>query len=313
MKYITIEDTDLKISELVFGTARAGLSWDGEEGYKLLDRFISSGANTIDTAHVYSDWVPGEKSRSERFIGDWLKNTTHKREDIILITKCGHPDKAAMHISRMTKKDIIEDLEGSLQKLGVDYIDIYLYHRDDITQSVADYIELMEQFVGDGKIRYYGCSNWSTERMKEADKYCKSKGYRGFVMNQCLYNIASDFMKPFPDETMETVDNTMLEYHKNNSSNLLVPYMALCNGFFSKLKSGDNIDASPYNTEKCIELSKKIDILSEKYSASITQILLGFILNRETRFGSLFSVSSMTQLEDILKVSTIQFDPKDFL
>ncbi len=313
MKYITIKDTDLKISQLVFGTARAGLSWDGENGYKLLDRFIDSGANTIDTAHVYSDWVAGEKSRSERFIGDWLKTTAHKRENIVLISKCGHPDKKAMHISRMNKKDIVEDLEGSLQKLGVDYIDIYLYHRDDTTQSVESYIELMEQFVADGKIRYYGCSNWSTERMREADEYCKSKGYRGFVMNQCLYNMASNNMKPFPDETMITVDKAMLEYHKNNTSNLLVPYMALCNGFFSKLKSGVDVSDSPYNTEKCIEISKRIDVLCEKYNASITQVLLGFILNQETKFGSLFSVSSIEQLEDVLKISDIKFDTKDFI
>ena len=81
-----------------------------------------------------------------------------------------------MNISRMSKEDMEYDLNLSLKALRIDYIDIYFYHRDDLSQPVSDLIEVMEYFVKQGKIRYYGCSNWTTERMIEADNYCKEKG-----------------------------------------------------------------------------------------------------------------------------------------
>ena len=311
MKYIQIKDTDLKISSLILGTVNAGLDWDGKEGYELFNKYVASGGNTIDIARVYSNWIKPEMNRAERFVGDWLKNTSTKREDIVLITKGGHPELDTMTISRISKKEMTEDLDGSLQKLGVDYIDIYFYHRDDLAQPVSDLIELMESFVNEGKIRYYACSNWTTTRMTQAEEYCKSKGYRGFVANQALYSMGSSNMNPFPDLTMVTVDDMMLEYH-SQGSNLLMPYMALCSGFFHLLNAGQDITLSPYNTPKNIEVAKKIDQLCEKYQASISQILLGFVLNQKFDICPLFSANNMVQLDDTLHVMNIQFDSKDF-
>ena len=94
----------------------------------------------------------------------------------------------------------------------------------------------MEEFRRNGKIRYYGCSNWTTARMKEADAYCKSKGYRGFVANQDMYNIGVKYMNPFSDPTMVVCDEEMLQYHRE-SDNLLMPYMGVCSGFFHKLRA----------------------------------------------------------------------------
>lgn len=312
MKYIQIKDTDLKISALILGTVNAGLNWDGKEGYEIFDRFIVAGGNTIDIARIYSDWVKPEINRAERFVGEWLKNTKYKREDIILITKGGHPELDTMTTSRMSKKEMTEDLNASLQKLGVEYIDIYFYHRDDLNQPVSDLIELMESFIKEGKIRYYACSNWTIERIQQADEYCKFKGYRGFIANQALYNMASDTMKPFPDLTMVAVAQTMLKYHAH-STNLLMPYMVLCSGFFHELKNGGDVTDSPYYTSENLELSIKIDNLCEKYNASISQILLGFCLNQKINIVPLFSANNMKQLEDILQVMNIQFDHKDFL
>lgn len=86
----------------------------------------------------------------------------------------------------MTPEDMRHDLELSLKALRTDTIDIYFYHRDNLRQNVEDEIETMETFRREGKIRYYGCSNWTTERIKEADAYCKKMNYRGFVADQAL-------------------------------------------------------------------------------------------------------------------------------
>ena len=98
-----------------------------------------------------------------------------------------------MHANRTTPEDMRKDLELSLQTLRTDYIDLYFFHRDNEALPAGELIEVMEEFVKEGKIRYYGCSNWSTARMREADEYCRLHGYRGFAANQALYNAGRDF------------------------------------------------------------------------------------------------------------------------
>ena len=182
-----------------------------------------------------------------------------------------------------------------------------------MSQPVSDLIEVMESFVKQGKIRYYGCSNWTTERMIEADNYCKEKGYRGFVANQMLFNIASDNMKPFPDETMVTMDKEMIKYHKN-SNNLAMPYFGLCSVFFQKLetKGKEAVIDSPYFTEGNLERGEKIKALEEKYNCTTSQILLGYILNQDFEALPLAGASKIEQLEDFMKTIHINFDKGDF-
>lgn len=310
MKLVNIKDTDLKISSLIFGTVNAGLSWDGPKGFRMLDQFIDAGGNCVDTASVYSNWAGSELNRAERFIGDWLYHRG-RREQVILITKGGHPNLNTMNISRMSKQEMEKDLNNSLSKMRTDYIDIYFYHRDDLLIPVSELIEQMESFVKDGKIRYYACSNWTTSRMQEAQKYAELHGYRGFVASQNLYNIASSYMKSLADSTMVTVNNAMLRFYKN-SNIVLMPYMALCNGFFSKLKQNIDLSQSPYYTPQILELSKKIDTLCKKYNATISQILLGYCLSSDIPMCPLFSISDEKQLNDILNSVNIAFDARDF-
>ena len=209
IKRIRIPETDIEMFPFGLGTTGAGLVWDGADADRLFDAFLDNGGSLIDTAHVYSDWVKPEKARSERVIGDWLERSG-KRNRVVLVTKGGHPDMTVdnpdTHISRMTKADMVSDLEDSLKKLRTDHIDIYFYHRDDLNQSVEELIETMEEFRREGKIRYYGCSNWTTARIKEADAYCRKKGYRGFAANQCLLNLGYKYMNPLEDDTLVYVD-----------------------------------------------------------------------------------------------------------
>ena len=186
MDRIKIKDTDLELSRLGLGCVKAGVKWAGQEAFDLFDAFLDMGGNVYDTARVYSDWIPSERGRSERVLGQWLAHSG-KRHDIVLVSKGGHPDMTGpdpdMHKSRVSERCLKYDLEESLRVLGTDYIDIYFYHRDKEEVPVSELIDIMEDFKKQGKIRYYACSNWTTTRMKEADAYAVSKGYRGFVAN----------------------------------------------------------------------------------------------------------------------------------
>ena len=175
MNNILIPNTELSVSPFGLGTVDAGLLWDGADADRVFETYLELGGNLLDSAHVYSDWVPPEIARSERVIGDWLARSG-KRDKIVLITKGGHPDMTGenpdTHMNRMHREDMVKDLDESLKQLRTDYIDLYFYHRDDVTIPAEETIEVMQDFVKQGKIRYYGCSNWSTERMMAADKYC---------------------------------------------------------------------------------------------------------------------------------------------
>lgn len=154
MDGIVIPNTGLSVSQIGLGTVGAGIDWDGADADRIFDTYLDLGGNVIDSAHVYSDWIPPEIARSERVVGDWLQRSG-KRKEIVLITKGGHPDMLGehpdTHISRMRKSDMVSDLEASLRQLRTDYIDIYFYHRDDIKQPVEQLVDVMQGLLRRGR------------------------------------------------------------------------------------------------------------------------------------------------------------------
>ncbi|MDR1001525.1 MAG: aldo/keto reductase [Clostridiales bacterium] len=312
-KYLKINNSDLTVCRIGFGTSQAGLPWDGAAARGILDGYIGLGGNLIDTARIYSDWVPPEIGRSERVLGDWIRHRG-KHSDIILLTKCGHPRLNSMHTSRMSREEIESDLEKSLKSLCVECIDIFCYHRDGINRPVEYLIETMENFVRAGKIRYYGCSNWSAARMAEADAYCKQAGYRGFIINEALFNYGTKYMKPHSDDTLAVADDSMLKYHARTHDNVLVPYTSLCGGFFHTLdsKGEEAVKDSPYYTTGNLERYKKLKIIAKRHSTGFTQALLGFVLTKKTAMIPLMSSGSVKHIEYAMDTLNIDFCADEF-
>lgn len=316
-KRIRISNTDIEIFPLGLGTVNAGLRFDGAEADRIFGTFLENGGTLIDTAHVYSDWVGPERARSERAIGDWLERSK-KRSQIVLATKGGHPDMTCenpdMHTSRMTRTDMTSDLESSLKQLRTDYIDIYFYHRDDLNQPVEELIEVMEDFRRQGKIRYYACSNWTTQRMKEADEYCRAKGYRGFAANQSLLNLGYQYMNPLPDDTLAYADEEMQQYHKGHPENLLMPYMGVCGGFFHTYaaKGEEAVKDSPYYTEGNVKTANRVMELCERYHATVSQVVLGFFGQQDFNCVPLYGPRNAEQVEEAMKAFEVPFCKDDY-
>ena len=302
-----LKRVDQAVSPIAFGTVNAGSAWDGADADRMLNTWLDNGGNLVDTARVYTD---GE---SERVLGDFF-HRSGRRQEVVLISKGGHPLFETIHTSRMSQQDMEYDLHASLKALQTDYIDIYFYHRDDTSRSVGELLERMEGFRKEGKIKYYACSNWTTARMQDADAYAQSHGLRGFVGNQGLYNIGSRHMLPFKDDTMVTADQAMLDYHRQ-SENTLMPYFGVCSGFFHLLaaKGPEAVQNSPYCTPGNLAVAKKVDELCKKYGASITQVLLGFFLTHDLPIVPLAGSDNVEQLLDMMKTPDIAFDPKDFV
>ena len=317
MDRIKIKDTDLELSRLGLGCVKAGVKWAGQEACDLFDAFLDMGGNVYDTARVYSDWIPSERGRSERVLGQWLAHSG-KRHDIVLVSKGGHPDMTGpdpdMHKSRVSGRCLKYDLEESLRVLGTDYIDIYFYHRDNEEVPVSELIDIMEDFKKQGKIRYYACSNWTTTRMKEADAYAVSKGYRGFVANEALYNIGEPWMKPMADDTLVIMDKEMQKYHEENPRNLAIPYSAACNGFFHKLFANGRsaVSGSEYYTEGNLRNAERLHELMEEYGISVTQAVLGYLTCQKFTCLPLYGPRNIADLKEAMETFRIPFRMEDY-
>lgn len=304
----SIPDTDLEVSPIGFGTVDIGLKkTDMKDIVPVLETYIELGGNVIDSARIYSDWVPPVIGRSEMILGKWIKERGH-HDDFILMTKGGHPRLEDMHTPRMSRSDMQGDIELSLKALGVECIDVYFYHRDDTSVPAGAFIEIMEDFRKQGKIRYYACSNWTTERMLEADRYAAEHGYRGFVANEMLYNIGQKYKKPDSDDTLCEMDESMIAYHRTGR-NLAIPYFGMCSGFFHKLasKGVDAVADSPYYTPGNLRVMECINRICAETGASISQAVLGFFLTRGFPVVPLAGASSIDHLKDAMETLDIDF------
>lgn len=315
MKYIHIPETDLKLSRLVMGTGGIGVKTNEEQTFALLEAYIAQGGNVIDTARAYSDWIPGEKGRSERILGEWIEKR-QKRDDFILITKGGFPEFGETVICRVTKKDINEDLEKSLKVLHVDAIDLYILHRDNEALEVSEIIEFMEELVREGKIRYYGCSNWKSHRIEAACHYAKSKGYRGFVANEMWFNVGSKQINKdrVRDKSLVFIDEHMKQIHKEENI-LALPYFSNCGGFFSKLDKNsedESLKENQYYTEGNLEVYAKLKEIAKTYNCSVAQTVTGYLLHQDIETLVIFGSSNLTQLEENMKAVEIEFTEETF-
>ena len=197
--------------------------------------FLKQGGNFVDTAHVYNDWVPGERSRSEKLLGAWIKERRN-RPNVRLATKGAHPDLAQMQVGRLSPAEIQADVEESLRFLQVETIDLYWLHRDDAARPVEEIINTLEAHAQAGKIRYFGCSNWRLERIQAAQKYSAGRGRSGFVGVQNLWSLAKvnlDILRE-RDATLAVMDDDLWQYHRQTGL-AAIPYTSQANGLFQKM------------------------------------------------------------------------------
>ena len=311
MHKIKIKNTDLTVSPISYGTTKLGVDRTQKEDFDLLDAFYDAGGNFIDTARVYSDWIPGETGRSERVIGDWLKARNYPR-DIVLATKGAHPKLDEQHKSRLSKEDVESDITMSLKALGTETLDMYYLHRDDISVQVDYIIDYLEYFRQKGYIRYYACSNWKTERIIEANNYAAGKGYTGFVANEMYWNLASAHMKPPYDPTLVVMDEKMYGMHEQ-SGLLAMPFSSQAGGYFTKLKHNyESAAKMPYHTPENERRAKELEkVFSD--AKTVTQYVIGYFFNRPFQVIPAFGASDMRQLKDTIYAAENPIDPRIIL
>lgn len=242
MRKVKLNNTDLLVSPVCLGTVNYGTTMSKEESKSQLTSFVKYGGNFIDTAHIYGNWASDVDSISERVIGEWIKETGN-RDKIVIATKGAHPTWGHMDIPRVNRKDITQDLNESLEYLNTDYIDIYFLHRDDVDTPVSEIMECLDDARKEGKIRYYGCSNWTLPRIKEAQEYCRHHELQGFTFNQLMWSLADINFYNLPDKTFVLMDEETKKFHSKTGMNVMA-YMSIAKGYFERRAAGENLPVS---------------------------------------------------------------------
>lgn len=314
MKKRNILNTDLEVSAICLGTNRFGTALDERSACEQLDYFVSRGGNFIDTAHSYGNWIPdAPRSASERVIGKWLAN--NKREDIVLATKGCEVEYDGKYVPRCNPAELKKDLYESLEYLQVNYIDLYWLHRDNPDQPVADIMDALFTHQDEKLIRYFGCSNWSAQRIREANSYAADNQRQGFSACQPMWGLA----KPNA-EAMQMwspgfyYDNDFAELHRDGLT--MIPYSGQSKGFFGKLKN-DGIDllgderTQLYLNDSNKKRAKVVDDLAEKHNTSANIIALSYLTSQPLTTIPIIGASSIEQLQESLASADLQLSPQE--
>ena len=241
---------DMSLYNIVLGTDGYGERIDKKTAFSIMDLYTQNGGNVIDTARLYTNGI------SESYVGEFISGI---RDNLYISTKCAHPPLSDMSHNRLNEIDIEYDIDTSLKTIGIDYIDIVWLHRDDLSVSVEPIIDIMNKMVKKGKIRYFGASNWTYQRIDEANKYADKTNQSGFIASQPLYNMAT---------RTKVWDNTLVclegeEKAKYDKSHFPVfAFSSQAKGFFEKYSQGTLSEKAKErylndNTLKTYELIKK--------------------------------------------------------
>jgi aryl-alcohol dehydrogenase-like predicted oxidoreductase len=301
MRPLPLPGTNLSVSPLCLGGVPFGLTLGEKETSALLDRFVELGGNFIDTARIYSDWVPGEKRRSERVLGDWLQARGH-RDRLVLATKGAHPFIESPTVPRTSAAEIRDDLEGSLRTLRVEVIDLYWLHRDDAARPVEHFIDALNAFLREGKIRAIGASNWTAARIRAANDYARASGQQGFVASQPLWSLGCQQARPSSILGLVKFDADAHRFHCETGL-AVIPYTSQANGFFSKLalprdQRPANLGQNDYHTPPNLAAGEIVVQLAQEKHVNPSAIVLAYLWSRPFPVVPIIGCRTPAQLED---------------
>ncbi|KQR71433.1 aldo/keto reductase [Pedobacter sp. Leaf176] len=297
--------TDLNIAPIVFGGNVFGWTIDEQKSFEILDHFIESGFNFIDTADVYSRWVSGNKGgESETIIGNWLKKS-NKRQEVIIATKVG----SDMGSGKSLKKDyIINQVEHSLSRLQTDYIDLYFSHFDDETTPVEETLNAYETLIKAGKVRWIGASNFSADRLKESLLFSANNNLPRYEVYQPGYNL-------YDREEFEQEHEKICLDHGLG----VITYYSLASGFLTgKYRSEEDLNKSQrgggvkkFLNERGFRILDALDKVADKYGVEQASVALAWLISHPSVTAPIASVTDLSQLKSFTEAANLKLSSED--
>lgn len=301
--------TDLCVSPLCYGLGAFGAAVRGDDALRLYDTFRGAGGNFFDTAHCYAFWLPGGPGQSERMLGECLRRR-NDRSNVVLATKGGHPDGGPRYRrpDRYLSADVLaSDLTDSLERLGVDRVDLFWLHRDDRRVPVGEIIDALNTEAGAGRIRSYGASNWTVERLAEANAYAARNGKPGFVALQSRWSLAApNAPAALSDGDARDVAEADLTWLKTQSL-ALIPYSPTACGYFATGgKAGAGAFENPVSRARLL----RAEALAARIGCTPNQVALAWLLCHGVPVVPIVGATNVEHLRDALGAAHLELTPE---
>ena len=300
-----IGNENFEIVPLVFGGNVFGWTADEATSFRLLDHFVGRGFDAVDTANVYSAWVPGHQGgESEAILGKWFARTG-KRDKIKLFTKVGMqmPDGG----KGLRREYIVRSVEESLKRLQTDTIDLYQSHQDDKDTPLDETLRAYEDLLREGKVRAIGASNYSGARLREAMTLASRDALPQYVSLQPEYNLYD--REAYEKELAPVAEEFGLG---------VIPYFSLASGFLTgKYRSLDDTKGrnrgsrvEKYINPRGQRILDALNSVSEATGARQATVALAWLLAQPTITAPIASATSVEQLDELLASVELALSPE---
>lgn len=312
MEYLQIDGISKPVSRVAFGCAIAPML-AGENVNELLDACVEMGINTFDTAENYG--------LSEVSLGNWMRERKN-RDRLVIISKGCHPYNG---VDRVNPEELIKDIEQSFERLGTDYIDIYFMHRDDLKIEVGTMVEILNEYHRKGRIGAFGGSNWTRERIEQANDYAKSHGLVPFTVSSPYFGLANQLEDPFGGgagcvSVAGPENSEARDWYIRNDIPVFA-YSSIGRGFFSGKIKSDNPDEAKnvldrfaikgYCYGENFERLRRAEILARKKNCTVPQIALAWALSQPLKTVLLVSARSAERMRQNLKAFEVEMTEEE--
>lgn len=310
MKYKILGNTGLKVSTLCLGTMNYGgkgfFGYMGNLDQNAVDEQIKTvteaGVNFIDTANIYSEGL------SEVMIGQALKNLSINRDDLVLATKVRGTMGKGQNDLGLSKKHIIQQVEGSLKRLGTDYIDLYQIHTADPLTPIEETIRTLDDLVRSGKIRYFGASNIAAWQLMKALDYSQYNNLDRFASLQANYSL-----------DVRDVEREIVPMLLDQKVGMMV-WSPLSGGLLTGKYKRDSVKGEgrlnsfpfpPFHEERAYNVLDVLTLMAKQKQVSISQLALAWLLHQQVVSSVIIGATKLEQLQDNLKCIDVVFTSEE--
>jgi aryl-alcohol dehydrogenase-like predicted oxidoreductase len=299
-----LANTDLDVFPLCLGGNVFGWSIDEERSFAVLDAYVAGGGNFIDTADSYGRRGPGGAGESERIIGRWIA-ARGNREQLVIATKVGmSPD-----LRGLSRATIRRGIDGSLQRLGIDAVDLYYAHQDDPDTPLAETLGAFAELIGEGKIRHAAASNYSAARLEEAVSVGQGAGMASYVALQPHYNLLE--RGEYEGELADVCERNGLA---------CIPYFGLARGFLSGKyrRDGAGVESpraagvrESYFNDRGFAVLDALDQIAAAHNSSDAAVALAWLRVQPTVLAPIASATSPAQLTELLASTRLELSDQE--
>jgi len=313
MDTIRLPNSDLDVSRMCCGAMQLCYLSDDESRRNVLDAYVEGGGRFFDTAHCYCFWIDGMNGKSEPMLGEYLRKNLG-RDEYVLATKGGHPRMEGYRDpgDRYLEASVVaKDLDESLLRLGMDYVDLLWLHRDDPRIPAGEIIETLNEEINRGRIRACGASNWTASRIAEANDYAAEHGLKGFCASQPSWSLGCKGGNPVGEERLEpgvllALDETDYEWHLD-SQLPVIAYNSTARGFFAR----GGKEPENYVNELSLKRYEKVAAMAGDKGLSCNQLAVAWLMNQPFPVVPILGTSNADHMRDAMGAASVELSAQE--